>query len=433
MRQALKKTARYWYVLLLPFIYQCNEPSIIGLDVQPPSDQINVLYCDTLTVNAYTLGEDSVRSDRTAMYLLGTLNDPVFGKSQASFCTQLNIPSSSVVFPTSTVVDSVVLSLVYRGYYGDDKYINPLQVNVFEINDKLYNDSSYYSTHTVEKKMFLGTKTCIPNLRDSVIVSDGKYPPHMRIHLDKNLGKRIIEAAYNGDLANNTLFTDFFKGILVESTPTNIGGRLYYFDLLNTNTKLTMYYTTDDGAASFSFPINEKCVRFNMFQHDYSVASSDFQNQLSNNPVPTEKLYLQSRGGTKINLDFPTINSLINPYPVLINKAELVFYIDTEDYTSNIYPIPAKLTLVKYREDGSYSFISDQSSPTFGGEYDSDKKEYRFNISRHIQTILKETTEDFGIALIVSGASTRGDRVVLNGMLGGEKKPRLCITYTLIK
>jgi hypothetical protein len=43
-----------------------------------------------------------------------------------------------------------------------------------------------------------------------------------------------------------------------------------------------------------------------------------------------------------------------------------------------------------------------------------------------------ENAGDYGIALLISGASTRGDRVILYGMQNPEKKPQLRLTYTLI-
>ncbi len=432
LKKILKKTACYWFILLFPFLIRCTEPSVIGLDVQPPSDQLNVLYTDTFSVEAYTVSEDSVRSDRTTFFLAGSMNDPVFGFSRASFCTQLNLPSSNIVFPDEAMVDSLVLTLVLKGYYGYSKYASKLTLNVYEVADMLYPDSIYYSNKQIQKKRFLGTKSFVPNLDDSVSVDGEKIPPSVRIRLDNNLAKQFIEDASYGFLVNNTAFTDYFRGIIVEAVPVTIGGTIYYFDLISAASNLTMYYHTPEESSKFTFLINDKCARFNIYDNDYSSADSDLKNQLSSPQQATEKIYVQSRGGIKVNIRFPSIRNLIDPYPVIINKAELVFTVDETDFSNNIFPIPAKLTLVKYQKDTTYTFIADQFDSTFGGTYNSSKKEFRFNISKHIQSLLLEGYEDYGIALIISGASTRGDRVVLNGMLSGDLKPKLCISYTVI-
>ncbi len=420
------------------FLIQCEEPSIIGFEVQPLSDNLNILYTDTLSVVAYTKREDSLRSEKTLYALLGSISEQTFGKSQASFCTQLNLPSSNVIFPENITIDSLILSLVLKGYYGNDKYINPLRISVYEINTKLYPDSSYYSNFEVEKKSLIGSKICFPNVKDSVYVDGAVMPPHLRIPLHNSLAKRFVEDAYRGYLANNATFTDYFRGLLVETMPVSFGGSIFYFDLLSPSSKVTFYYTQkNDGneeKKSLNFLINTHCARFNIFKHDYSFASSDFQSQLSSDSAQaTEKLYLQTRAGTKINIYFPTLRNLAEIYPILINKAELVFKIDDTDFTSNIYPVPLRLTLVKYNEDGGYGFIADHASAFFGGEFDKINKEYRFNITRHIQNVIKENTEDYGIALLIAGASTRGDRVILQGMLDDEMKPKIYVTYTLIK
>jgi hypothetical protein len=432
LKNILKSTNRYWFILLLPILIQCSEPSIIGLDIQPPSDQLNVKYVDTLTVEAYTFREDSVRSDKSLYFLVGSFVDPVFGKSTASFSSQVNLPSSNISFPAEVTVDSLVLSLVVRGYYGNDKFINPLHVMVYETDDKLYPDSTYYSHQTLTKKGLIGSKSVVPNLKDSVFVDGSKFPPHIRIPLDNNLGKRFVEDAAMGKLANNDVFTDYFRGIIVEALPVTTGGTIYYFDILSSASKMTLYYHTPEQTSSFTFLMNDKCARFNLYDHDYGFAVPDLQNQFANSGLPSEKLYLQSRAGTKINIQFPTIRNLVDPYPLLINKAELIFKIDETDMTNNIFPVPARLTLVKYNEEGSYVFIADQTSTFFGGEYNASEKEFKFNITRHVQSILMENAGDYGIALLISGASTRGDRVILYGMQNPEKKPQLRLTYTLI-
>lgn len=405
----------------------------MGLDVQPPSDQLNILFTDTFSVEAITMLEDSVRTDKTSYYLLGSLNDPIFGFSEAGFCTQINIPSSSITFPDNITVDSMVLALLPKNYYGNDKYVNPMTIRVYEVADMLSVDSVYYSNDQIQKEGLIGSTTCIPNLKDSVWVNGSKLPPHVRVPLDINLAKRFIEDASYGFLSNNTTFTDYFRGIYVETLPFSSGGTIYYFDLMSTYSNITLYYHTPTDTAEFTFLINEKCARFNLFENDYTSATPDLINQLATPSTGgSDKLYVQSRGGIKVDISFPTIKNLIDPYPVIINKAELIFSIDETDITSSIYPIPAKLTLIQYKEDGSYTFLPDQTDATFGGSYDSSSKEYHFIISRHIQNLLKDGYEDYGITLIISGASTRGDRVVLNGMNHPFKKPRLKISYTIV-
>ena len=58
----------------------CNkEPDLIGIDLLPDSDYLNLSFTDTSTIIAYTVREDSLRTDELSANLLGYMNDPVFG------------------------------------------------------------------------------------------------------------------------------------------------------------------------------------------------------------------------------------------------------------------------------------------------------------------------------------------------------------------
>ena len=59
------------------------------MGVQPAGDKLNVVYIDTCTLVAYTVKDDSIRTDNTVYNLLGSNNDPVFGKNTASFYSQV--------------------------------------------------------------------------------------------------------------------------------------------------------------------------------------------------------------------------------------------------------------------------------------------------------------------------------------------------------
>jgi len=433
LKTLVKFRLLFIFVVVSAILTSCEEPSIIGLDVQPQSDLMNVKFVDTLTINAVSQRLDSVRTDKVAMYLLGSINDPYFGFSSSSFITEINLPSSNIVFPTDIVVDSIVLNLHLRGFYGNDKYKNELKVNVFEIDEQLHLDSARYSNQPVVKKRLLGTRSLIPNVKDSVTVDSIKFPPSIRIKLNNNLAKEFIEAAANGHLANNKTFVDFFNGILVEAEPFARGGIIYYFDLLSGFSRMSLYYKSQGKNQIFNFVIGQKCARFNTFYHNYNSADAALKHQMQNpNYYNNDKLFLQSRGGVIVHLKFPNIKNLKKPHPIVVNKAELVLPIYENDHSSKIYPVPPRLSLATYNEKGEFVFLPDQTDPRFGGDYNKISKEYRFNITRYVQTLINETNLSDKLVVFVSGSSTRGDRLVLHGFDSVTRKPQLQITYTIV-
>lgn len=430
-RSRLKLLLLFFLVLFT----SCKEPTSVGFDIHPQTDRIDIFHTDTVTVQVLTVAEDSIQTSQTLYNLVGSMNDPVFGRVKASFCTQILLPTANVVFPSNILIDSLVLSLEIKSYYGNNKSADLTTFRVYENGTVIYYDSTYYSNTLLHKKQLLGVRTFRPNVQDSVLIDGKKYPPVIRIKLDNTLAKRLVEGSAQGHLLNNATFTEFFRGLIVETDWLMHGGMIYYIDLISNFSNVTLYYRTPDNSQqkTFVFPINNRAARFNVYEIHRANASSEFLQQLAaTNFIPVKRLFLQALGSTKIHIHFPTIRNLARPYPIIVNKAELIFYVDQTDFTSATYPVPAKLTLVKYKPDSTYTFLPDNNDPTFGGQYDDKTKSYRFVITRHIQNLVREGYDDYGIVLIVAGAASRADRVVLYGS-DNPKKPKLFITYSVVK
>ncbi|MFA5781348.1 MAG: DUF4270 family protein, partial [Bacteroidales bacterium] len=134
-------------IFLLSFLFSCEEPDIVGLEVQPPNDKMDVVFCDTITLVAYSVKEDSIRTDETVYNLLGSNYDPIFGKNSASFYSQARLSSNNANFGSNPVLDSIVLSLLYKGIYGDTSAQQT--VKVYELAENIYKDSVYYSNREI--------------------------------------------------------------------------------------------------------------------------------------------------------------------------------------------------------------------------------------------------------------------------------------------
>jgi len=91
------------------FFNACEEPDIIGMEIQPDNDTFNIVFSDTTSIISYSEIEDSVRSDETPDNLLGSYKDPVYGTSLASFITQVRLSSNDVSFGTTPIFDSLIL------------------------------------------------------------------------------------------------------------------------------------------------------------------------------------------------------------------------------------------------------------------------------------------------------------------------------------
>ena len=75
--------------------------------------------------------------------LLGSMNDPVFGLTQAGFYTQFRFTSAGQNFGSAPILDSVVLQLSLASIYGDTTTLQT--VHVYQLTDSITSSDPYYS------------------------------------------------------------------------------------------------------------------------------------------------------------------------------------------------------------------------------------------------------------------------------------------------
>jgi len=123
------------YIVLLVFVFtSCKDSKFkiknnykkanttMGTDVQPESDALNTTVSDTTTFEIHTVRYDSSRSYPDQFKYLGSNQDPVFGRTNASIYTNFSMPSgvTNVSFGEDVVLDSAELILTFtQNFVGD--------------------------------------------------------------------------------------------------------------------------------------------------------------------------------------------------------------------------------------------------------------------------------------------------------------------------
>ena len=122
----------------------CQNPDSIGLEVDP-SSAIKGSLIDTVTIQSFTVREDSVKTSSLTEFPIGNLDDPIFGSTTASIATSLILPSVNLKFAASSELDSAVLVLKYSDeYFGDPNSVHKFEV--YSLVGQLTSASNFYNT-----------------------------------------------------------------------------------------------------------------------------------------------------------------------------------------------------------------------------------------------------------------------------------------------
>jgi hypothetical protein len=430
----------YFSAIILLALGACNERNDLGIEILPGSDLVNiknVVIKDD--ISAFTYTEDSVRTSGANNQLIGSLNDPLFGHTTSNFAAQFRLQFFPD-FGTNPVADSVKLYLYYRNIFGDT--ITPQHFKVYELEEGLDADANY--TQEIDLKSMAGTEllgeiTYTPKIRiDSV--RDDTTLQLMVIPLDISLAEKIL-AADSLDLVNNDVFLEYFKGLYVESEKVlGPGGTLMSLETASTGSfqgsAIAIFYNNDENKAKAEpdtlltpLVISKFSARVNSITHDYT--GTDFYDNLNQDVIEDPFIYVQPTGGLKAFVKIDDLSSWKDSVNTAINKAELVFQIDTLASDIETFAPPRNLIFTFIDEDGEERLPIDfYFQPNF---YDGNLKTdntYRFNITQHVQQIIEGNVSNEGFFLTTGQRSDIANRVVLEG---SEKGIQLLITYTTFK
>ena len=385
-------------------IVSCEDDSIglgsglVGGDVEGDFSSYDVI--------AYNTYADSIRSDQKVLQnaLLGAYEEPLFGRTKASFITQLRLNTVSPNFGTnprvdsvnliipvytvsgsdSVVVDTINLSkpgfkaevndtiLIRKTYKVDSIYGNKnatMNLKVRDINTVLYTDQVYYSKsvsgtddYIDVNSTILGSGQAGNKVQNITIKQKGSesdiYSETVgyKIKLDKNyFQQKIINNQNTGLLSDYATFLrEVIKGFHISVEEDN--GFLFAFN--PNKLELKMYYSNDNtsdntrktSSSSFdltSFWASTQGPNVQVSHLEHSNKGAAFLNNLSDayktNGSP--RLFLNGADGTKINVKFPDsqmskLKSDLASNNWTIIGAKLKFYID-DAYN---YPKPGFIT-----------------------------------------------------------------------------------------
>lgn len=454
------KIFRCWLVALCGALLfaACVDPITVGSGLLE-QDRADVGFTDTIMLEAVTEPGDPllsyngrVSTQPTSTYLFGALQDDVFGLNRASLYLVPRLPRNNIfqiIRPEfasrlDATIDSVVLVLPTDtiSTYGDRNAPHPWKVTA--VPGRIDPRSDYRTDATFPLNFVPeGQGTFIPN-GDSLLVSildvpnlgDSVRRPHVRLPLDLELGRRILQSD-STVFDNDTLFQeDILGGLYLEPDGTTPG--IVDFNLDPTWGGLHIYYTLDGEAAVYVLPVDPITTinaAVNRYQQDFtgSYAAEFFDDVMADS-----LLFVEGMGGLRTRLDLPDFRELEGQ---VINNAEIEFTVrrfPDVDYT--LFPEPQSLSLQYINAEGELEYVDDirQSlnntvGAFFGGFLRVDPETgdfvYRMSIAVHLQGIIDREYPP-SLYLVTEPELGAPRRTVLFGPSSTRSPVRLKVAFT---
>lgn len=404
--------------------------SEIGLGLLPSMDAVNtkdtIFDVETQTVEY----PDSLRIYGTDEHVLGSIsNDPMFGTTQASMYFQLKPSYFPFYIPgqkDSVTIDSAVLVLSCRGFYGDST--SSLTINLNKISGATPLDiTKYYASNYPEAyNLQLGSALANPykvdftKIKDSIIDRFEASNNQIRIKILPSYAYQFIKEfdSTNAYKSDSTL-REFFRGFaLTTNSNSNV---LLRFNMTDTNTKLGLYYKTQsngkiDTAVSY--------FRYSMYSNGdanfiaRNRKTAEISKHLNSTTSVNDSLvYVQTSPGTMVKIKVP---GLKNFKKRIIHRAELVAEqvpddakvntLETQMLPPNFLFLGAYDSVSKKIRNVPNDYVGTSSAEymnRFGGKlvYKSiqgyDKvASYNFNVSRYVQGIISRTDSVFDFRIL---------------------------------
>ena len=449
------KTFQILSLLLALFTVSCSTSSIEEFVLADNfiNDQTGVVMIDTLTIQSSTVKYDSIISNSSGRFLVGSNYNSFSGYKYAnSFMT---MKFDDAIEYTKFEFDSICLVLNYDTYYSGDTTITQT-IDVYQLQEQMELEDSYlYSTSNFSyNPVALGSVNLKPQPNSHEEVS---------IRLSDKLGTRLTEMIKEkkDTITTQDLFLKFFNGLVIKARTQTKGAiigfraadsgstedtgttsdtetkpeiRLYYHLSPNPNDLHDLYY-------KFSFVTDG--IYFNQISGDATgslLENIDNSNNERASKLTGNNVLVQSGIQTFAKLKIPYIDNLLK----IGQNSALV------GATLRLYPIKGTYTSTTNLPDSLYVYSADRRNQLIGqvtipgstSDYAyarlTIQKEveetvfYEVDISSFIESELKEELETNLSLMIGYGSSITkksAEHVVLGGANSGKYSPDLNVYY----
>jgi hypothetical protein len=418
-------------ILIIAFLFSaCTRigTTDMGLGLLPSMDAFNtkdtILDVETQTVDR----PDSLRIYGGDEQVVGSINnDPLFGSTAASMYFQLKpsyFPYYTRGSKDSVIVDSAVLILSYKGFYGDSTRPVVLNLKRISASTPLNLDTSVASNYPEAYNIQTDATMANPYTLDFARVHDSVYNRYeaakdqIRIPLNKTFTDLFLKT-YDSTTAykTDTTLRQYFPGFALSASSAGNMNALVRISLLDTNTKLGLYYRTNSTSVTGTRDTIVDYFKFSLYSNGYA-------NFVKRNRTGSEAarhfgiakdtlVYVQTSPGTVVKIKVPGLKTFANK---IIHRAELIAeQVPTSTIQDGQFSPPNYLFLGAYDSAANVirnvpndyqGTVNTDQFQRFGGKliYKSiqgfdNVASYNFDISRYMQGVISRKDTIFDLRL----------------------------------
>ena len=420
---------RFFILVILAFLISCSQENIT---FYTPSEELissNVKFqvIDTISFKMSTFKIDSLFTDIYNKILVGSYNDPQFGKVTCSGF--INFISENYDYDNDAVFDSIVLNLGYSGYHYNDTLIQK-SIKIYELKKKLdYKNGqvNFYNTSDFATAALIGQRIFYPRIaKDSI-----------KTILNYAFGQNLFNKIRDGIITNNEELGEFFKGLKITPDSSENASIISF----NVNTSFVRLYYNKPDESKVAKHYDFKYSDFNTNRNHFTKITSDrtgtlltvnFINQENELPSQTTNnlTFIQAGEGIVTKITFPNFKqSMLNlNLNGTIYKANLKIPLENAYYSKKLFT-----------SDSLRVFIVDQNNDIIG----ETKKGYlikedpEFNktyinilVEPFLENILNlNSYRNYGLMLIPFDYGAVTTRLILNDNKNSKEKAKLKLTY----
>ncbi|MEP0263152.1 DUF4270 domain-containing protein [Dokdonia sp.] len=320
-------------IVALIFVFACiaceEDLGEVGTSIVGEVN-FNTDMVDDIDVVAYSMNyPEGVQTNGTPVGVLGVYNDPVYGRTTASYLSQAGLSRVNPNFGDNTELDSVIITLPYfsrqvevdedgnNTYELDSVFRNTggIKLSLFRSNfflndldpDSNFEDPEIYFSNDVpnfqgvdgdllfqindftpEPDEIILTEVTFDEDGEPIVDAAGevvkefseRIAPALRLELNIDYWtQNIIEREGEDVLLNINTFNDYFRGLYLKAESEDADGNLFLFDFNQAG--ITLYYSFDgdDDSAEPGDPTNDGLGEITIGLRGVSVI--DYQNDFN--------------------------------------------------------------------------------------------------------------------------------------------------------